>query len=93
MTVRGVCELFEVEHDQRRIGDRFAEYGLGVWSECGLKLFFGAVRTDEGAFDAHLAHGHVDEVERSSVDGGGGDDMVAVVADVEQCEEVRGLTG
>lgn len=93
VTMRCVRELLEVEHDKRRIGDGLAEHGLGVRLERGLKFLFGAVRADEGAFDAHLAHGHVDEVERAAVDGGGGDDVVAVVADVEQREEVRRLAG
>ena len=93
VTMRCVRELLEVEHDKRRIGDGLAEHGLGVRLERGLKFLFGAVRADECAFDAHLAHGHVDEVERAAVDGGGGDDVVAVVADVEQREEVRRLAG
>ena len=93
VTMRCVRELLEVEHDKRRVGDGLAEHGLGVRLERGLKFLFGAVGADEGAFDAHLAHGHVDEVEGAAVDGGGGDDVVAVVADVEQREEVRRLAG
>ena len=93
VTMRRVRELFEIKHDECRIGDGFAEDRLGVRLECRFELFFGAVRAYERAFDAHFAHGHVDEVERAAVDRGGCDDVVAVVADVEQCEEVRRLAG
>ena len=93
VTMRRVRELFEIKHDECRIGDGFAEDRLGVRLECRFELFFGAFRAYERAFDAHFAHGHVDEVERTAVDCGGCDDVVAVVADVEQCEEVRRLAG
>ena len=58
-----------------------------------FEFFLGAVRAYERAFDAHFAHGHVDEVERAAVDCGGCNDVVTVVADVEECEEVCRLAG
>ena len=93
VVVRGGGELVEVQHDERRVGDGFAEHGLGVRPERGVQLLGRAVGAHERAFDAHLAHRHVDEVERAAVDRGRGHDMVARVADVEQGEEVRRLAG
>lgn len=93
VAVRCVRELFEIKNDERRIGDGFAEDRLGVRLECRCEFFLGAVRAYERAFDAHFAHGHVDEVERASVDCGGCNDVVTVVADVEECEKVCRLPG
>ena len=50
------------------------------------------VRVHEGAGDAHLAHRHVDEVEGATVDRARCDDVIAFVAYVEQCEEIRRLS-
>src|SRR5699024_1471453 len=56
-----------------------------------VQLFLGGGGGDEGDVDAHLGHGDRDQVEGAAVDGGGGDDVVPALADVEQGQEVGGL--
>ena len=68
VVMRGGDELVEVEHDQRRIRDRFGEHGLGIRLERGVQLLRRAVGAHERALDAHLAHRHVDQIERAAVD-------------------------
>ena len=85
-------EAFNVEHVATGVGDGFAEEAFRVGTECFFYLFIGSVGVDKGAFDAHLLHGHAEEVERAAVDGAGGDEMVAGFADVEHGIEAGGLS-
>ena len=87
----GTGKLFNVQHGQGGVGDGLAEYGLGVGTEGGVQLFLGAGGGHEGHVDPHFGHGDRDQVEGAAVDGGGGDDVVPALADVEQGEEVGRL--
>ena len=89
--MRGGSELLDVEHRERRVGDGLAEDGARVVLESGVELLGRAVGRDERGLDAHLRHGHADEVERAAVNGGGSHDVAAGLADVEQREEVGRL--
>ena len=86
-------KLLNVQHRQGGVGDGLAEERPGVGLEGGVQLFRRRVRGHEGRGDAHLRQRHADEVEGAAVDGGGGHDVVAGVADVEDGEEVGRLTG
>ena len=85
-------ELLNVQHGQGRVCNGLAEDGLGVGAEGGVQLLLGAERVHEGGLDAHLLHGDGDEVEGAAVNGAGRNDMIPGFADVEQREEVGGLT-
>ena len=89
----GFRELLNVQDAQGRVGDGFAEEGLGVGAESGVQLFIGAVRADEGEVDAHLFHRDGEEVVGAAVDGGTGHHVVARVGDVEDGIEVGCLAG
>ena len=70
VSVGRISELLNVEYDQRRIGDGFAEHRLCIRPKSSLQLFRGAVGVDKGEIHAHSAHSHVEEVECSPVDCG-----------------------
>ena len=89
--VGGPGKLFDVQHGEGGVGDGLAKDGLGVGPERGVQLFLGGGGGDEGDVDAHLGHGDRDQVEGAAVNGGGGDDVVPALADVEQGQEVGGL--
>ena len=89
--MRGLGEALDVEHRQRRVGDRLAEDALGVGAERRLELLVGAVRIDERALEPHAAHRVQKQVERAAVDGGARDHMVAAAGDIEHREEVGSL--
>ena len=86
-----VCEFLKIKDGQSRIGDGLAEDRLRVGLEGLIELLGRAVRGDEGEVDAHFPHGDVEEIVGAAVDGGAGNDMVALVRDVEDREEVGGL--
>ena len=90
--VGGRGKLFNVQHGEGRVCDGLAEHDLGVGPEGGVQFFLGAQRVHEGGVNAHLLHGDGDEVEGAAVDGAGRHDVVACFAEVEQREEVCGLT-
>ena len=92
MGVGGRGKLFDVQHGEGRVCDGLAEHDLGVGPEGGVQFFLGAQGVYKGGGDAHLFHGDRDEVEGTAVDGAGGHDVVACFAQVEQGEEVGGLT-
>src|SRR5699024_9909926 len=89
--VGGPGKLFDVQHGEGGVGDGLAKDGLGVGPERGVQLLLGGGGGDEGDVDAHLGHGDRDQVEGAAVDGGGGDDVVPALADVEQGQAVGGL--
>ena len=81
--VRDVRPLFDIEHGQRWVGERFAEYGLGVGLEQLLDLFLVRLCVRPDAFDTQLFERHAEQVDRAAVDGGGRDKAVARRAQVE----------
>ena len=89
--MRGVGELLNVKHRERRVGDGLAEDGARIVLEGRVELGGRAVGRNERGLDAHLRHGHAYEVERAAVDGGGGHNVATGLADVEQRKEVRRL--
>ena len=84
-------EAFDVQHGKRRIGDGFAEHGLGVRSERRLQLPVRTVRGNERAFQPHAAHRVREQVVRAPVDGRRNHHVVARPGEVEHREEVRRL--
>jgi hypothetical protein len=86
-------ELLDVQDRERGVGDGFAEDRAGVGAEGGLDLVFGGVGVDEGDVDAEFLQGHVEEVRGAAVDGAGGDEVVAAVAEVQDRDERGGLAG
>lgn len=93
MPVRNVCKLLDVRNAACRIGNGFSEERLRVWTESLFDFFFACVRIDECTFDAELFHGDGEKVVSAAVDCGGADEMIARFADVEDGEEVGGLSG
>lgn len=86
-------EEFEVEDIERGVGDRFAEHRASIRLERGVEFVFGRVGTHEGEVDSHPLHRDGEEVVRPPVDRGGRDDVIPCGAEVEDGEEVRGLSG
>ena len=92
MGVGRLGELLDVQHGEGRVCDGLAEHDLGVGLEGSVQLLLAAQRVHKGGGNAHLLHGDGDEVEGAAVDGAGRHDVVARLAEVEQCEEVCSLT-
>ena len=85
-------EAFDVEHVAAGVGDSFAKETFRVGTECLFYLFIGSIGVDESAFDAHLLHGDTEEIIGAAVDGAGGNEMVAGLADIEHGVETGGLS-
>lgn len=81
-------EALDIQHHKRRVGDDFAEHGLGVGLKRRLQFLIGAIGLHEREFHAHLAHGHREQIVRAAVDGGAGHDMIAACGDIERRIEV-----
>ena len=91
----GVCcrgKLLKIQHGQGGVGNRLAEYRLGVGPESGLQLLGRAVGLHKGKLNAHALHGHCKQIVCSAIDGRRGDHMVSAGTDVEDCVEVGGLS-
>ena len=58
-----------------------------------LDLLGRGLGVDEGHLDAHLGQGHGEQVVGAAVEGAGGDDMLAGLADVQDRQGRGGLTG
>ena len=86
-------EAFNVEHDQRRVGDRLPEDRLRVRFKGCFQLFIGAVRINEGKIDSHPPHRDVEQVEAAAVDRGGRDDMVPRPRQIKDRIKCRCLPG
>ena len=92
MLVRHLGKTLHVEHIAARIADGLAEEALGVGTELLLDALIVPVGVNEGALDAEFLHRHAKEVERAAIDGVGGDEVVASLADVKHGVEVSSLT-
>ena len=90
--MRSLRELLDVENSQGGICDGLAENRLGVRLERRVQLLGSAVGAYEREINAHLAHGNVEQIERTAVDRAGSDYVVSAACDVEHREEVRSLT-
>ena len=92
VAVRQTGKFFNIKHRNGGIGDGLAEHGARVGAERLGELFLGSVLIDKGDVDAHLLHGHAEQVVGAAVDRGGCHDVAAGLTDVEQCEEVGCLS-
>ena len=86
-------KTLNVQHGQRRVSDGLTENGLGVGLEGRVQFLVTGVGGDKGGGNAHLGHGHGNQVEGAAVDGGRRYDVIPRVADVEQRKEVGSLPG
>ena len=91
--VGDLCKEGDVKNRKGGIGDGLTEHRAGVVLKGGVKFLLGGVRGDEGAGNAHLLHGHVQEIEGAAVDRAGCHDVGARLAEVEEREEVCCLSG
>ena len=90
--MRSLRELLDVENSQGGVCDGLAENRLSVRLERRVQLLGSAVGAYEREINAHLAHGNVEQIERTAVDRAGSDYVVSAACDVEHREEVRSLT-
>ena len=81
-----------VEYVTSRVGDCFAKYALGVRTESSLDFLVVPAVIDECALDAELLHRNAEEIECASVDGIACNEVVAGLADVENCIEIGSLS-
>ena len=87
------CKLFDIENDQSGIREHFREDRLCSGADRRLKFRFGDIRRDECEIDPHLLHGVGEQGDRSAVEAGDCNDMVAASCDVQESEHIRVLTG
>ena len=66
--------LLDVQHVEGGIGQRFAEYQLGVGTERGLDFLIGGAGLEEGHVDAQLPQGFIEKIEGAAVNGHAADD-------------------
>ncbi len=84
-------ELLNIKDFHTGIGKSLPEEQFGFWPESRGDHVIRIVRIDESHADAHLFQCDAQQVEGSSVDIGGADDMVAGPADVEAGKQIGGL--
>ena len=92
MLVSHLGKSLDVEHVTARVGDGLAEEALRVRLEGCLDALVVPIGINEGALDAEFLERHAEEVECAAVDGVGGDEVVACLADVEDGIEVGSLS-
>ena len=92
LLVRHAGEALNVTHATAGVGDRFTEHELRVGTEGGTQFLVACIQIDQRAVDTHFLHRHHEEVERSTVDAVGGNEMSAGLTDVEHRIKARRLT-
>ena len=86
-------KFFNVLHGKSRVGNGFAKNRLGVGPESGIQLFFRAVRVQEGGLQTHLLHGHSEQIEAATVDGGTCHNVISAAGNIEYSHKVGSLAG
>ena len=88
MTVSHTRKAFNIEHMPTRIGYRFAKHTLGVGAEGFFNLLVTGIGINKGTVNTHLLHGHAKQIERTTVNGVGSQDMVAGLTNIEHGKKV-----
>ncbi|MPM86765.1 hypothetical protein SDC9_133857 [bioreactor metagenome] len=91
--MREARKLLDIQDGNAGVCDGFAKKRLGVGAKILRELLFRQRLIDKRAFDAHFFQRYAEEIEGAAVDRGGGDEVVARFADVEDREKVRSLAG
>ena len=91
--MREARKLLNIQHGHAGVGDGFAKERLGVGTEIFGKFLFRQGLVNKRALDAHLLERNPEEVKGAAVDRRGGDEVIARLADVEDCEKARRLAG
>ena len=92
VTVCDTCELFNIQHFQRRIGNCFAKQSLCIRFESCRNFFFAGIRIYESHIDAEFLHRHSEQVERTSINSGRTNEVISCLADIKNGIEVGCLT-
>ena len=90
--MRDVCELFNIQNGQSRVGQRLAKHGLGVGLKGLLNLVLVRGGIDENALYPKLFEGHGEEIDRPAIDGRGRNKAVSRMADVQNGQKRRRLS-
>ena len=88
--LRGGAEFLEVEDVERRVRYRFSEQQSRFGSRLGDDLFEARLLVDECDVDAESLESCLEKIERSAVDAGAGEDVVACLAQGADSEEYSG---
>ena len=88
-----VNQFFKIKHSKGGICDSLPENRLGIGLEGGSYFLLGGFGVHEDALDAQLFQGIGEEVDGAAVDGGGGNEAVAGLKDIQQREQRSRLTG
>ena len=81
--MRRVHPFFQIQHSEGGIGEHLGKDASCVVFKEPVDLLDGSVRVDEVHFQTHVAEGLVEEVEGAAIDGGGTDQVVARLADIQ----------
>ena len=93
MCVCSICETLDIQNTQGGVCDGFAKDCLCIGFECRCKFFLCAVGRNEGEIDAHFLHGYREKVKCAAVDGGGCNDMIPAICNIEYGVEICRLSG
>jgi hypothetical protein len=85
------CEFFDVEDAAARVADGLAEDEFGIGPEGFLDFLLAVLLVYKGAVDAEFFQCDAEQVIGAAVDFVRCDDVVACVADVEDCVEIGRL--
>ena len=86
-------EFFKIQHNQRRICQRFRHDAFGIGLERLADRIVIRIRVYDSTGYAHFFHGNRQQIESSAVYGGRQYDMVARLADIENGIVVCRLSG
>ena len=92
MLVGDIGDTFYIKNTHIGVGECLAKHEFGVRTERCCPLLVAGILVNKGDFHAHLREGYTKEVVCTAVYTGGGDHVVARLADIEACKEVCCLT-
>ena len=93
--VVGVCHaghLFDVQHRNGRIGDGLGKDHLGLWVHLGLEGLLVVVGIYKVGHNAEALEGYGEQIDGASIDGGGAQNVVALVQQIEHRNQGSSLS-
>ena len=92
MLVSHLCETLYIEDVTTRVRDCLSEETLCIWTELLLDALVIPFWINEGTLNAELLQSNAEEVESTTIDIVGCDEVIASLTDVEDSVEVSCLT-
>ena len=87
------CKFLNIKNNKGRVGNSLCKKNLRIRLKCSCDLFLAGICINECAVNSQLLKGNSKKIERSTVNCGSCNNMVACFTDVKYCIEVSCLPG